>query len=483
MTHPGDQLSGRALAGQTEEQLLNSFFVLYKTARLVDETNDTFQNLLKVFLDVFRAVIGDTNELTIKNVSGHYFVNEAMVRHNQSESSGAADIIAEWSQLGIGGISISAEIAPEEIARFVKFMAGVKPDQQNLESLAAQLTQFGLGQVQLLSVEEDNDDDDTSELSDEIRQRFRRMARTTFFNAVNVVQEVVASVRDDKDISAAKTKRVVHSLIDHITQDEHSLIELTAIRDFDNYTYVHSTNVTVYALTIGVRLGLDRARLSQLGFSGLFHDVGKVKLPEDLVKKPDAFDEDDWIQMQRHPLLGAKTILRNLPLDVHAVRAARAAFEHHINGDFTGYPRLHYAKNPANLFSRIISIVDTFDALSSGRVYLKKSMTPDTVLKKMRYQMSSKFDPFLLKLFNNIVGIYPAGSLVLLTTDEIALVLTNNESDPLRPYIKIVGDRDGLLADPLWADLSLPEHADRKLVKLIEPERYGLNIRDFILND
>jgi hypothetical protein len=110
-------------------------------------------------------------------------------------------------------------------------------------------------------------------------------------------------------------------------------------------------------------------------------------------------------------------------------------------------------------------------------------MTPDTVLKKMRYQMSSKFDPFLLKLFNNIVGVYPAGSLVLLTTDEVALVLTNNESDPLSPYLKIVGNRDGLLADPIWADLSLPEQADRRLVRQIEPERYGLNVRDFILDD
>ena len=483
MTHPSDQLSGRTLAGQAEEQLLNSFFVLYKTARLVDETNDTFQNQLSAFLKVFRALAGDRDGLTIKNVSGHFFVNEAMVKQSPGGLSGAPDIIAEWSQLGIGGVSLATGIAPEEVARFVKFMSGVKPDQQDLESLAAQLTQFGLAQVQLLSIEEKEDDEDQPEISDEVRQRFRQMARTTFFNAVNVVQEVVASVRNDKDISAAKTKRVVHSLIDHIAHDEHSLIELTTIRDFDDYTYVHSTNVTVYALTIGVRLGLDRARLSQLGFAGLFHDVGKVKLPQDLVRKPDAFDEDDWIQMQRHPLLGAKTILRNLRLDTHTARAARVAFEHHINGDFTGYPSLHYSRRQPNLFSRIISIVDTFDALSSGRVYLKKSMTPDAVFKKMRYQMSSKFDPFLLKLFNTIVGVYPAGSLVLLTTDEIALILTNNESNPLRPHIKIVGDHDGLLANPLWIDLSLPEHADRKLVQQIEPERYGLNIRHFVLDD
>jgi HD-GYP domain-containing protein (c-di-GMP phosphodiesterase class II) len=187
--------------------------------------------------------------------------------------------------------------------------------------------------------------------------------------------------------------------------------------------------------------------------------------------------------MQRHPLLGVKTILRSLKFDIHTARAARIAFEHHINNDFTGYPSLHYDKRTTTLFSKVVSIVDTFDALSSGRVYLKKHFTPDTVLKKMRYQMSAKFDPFLLKLFNDIIGVYPAGSLVLLSTDELGLVLTNNETEPLRPFIKIVGDRAGLLGEPIWVDLSLPENADRQLLRQIEPERYGLDIKDFILED
>jgi HD-GYP domain-containing protein (c-di-GMP phosphodiesterase class II) len=234
---------------------------------------------------------------------------------------------------------------------------------------------------------------------------------------------------------------------------------------------------------MGIRLGLDRARLSQLGLTALFHDIGKVKLPKDIITKPDAFDENDWIQMQRHPLLGAKTILRNLKLDAHNVRAAVGAFEHHINQDFTGYPLLRHKKRPTNLFSKIIAIVDSFDALSSGRIYLKKSIPPDEVVKKMRYQMKIKFDPFLLKLFNNIIGIYPAGSLVLLTTDEIALILTNNDIDRARPYVKIVGNRSGLLDKPIWVDLSQEGQEHRKLTRMLDPSRYGLDVKDFVLQD
>jgi len=406
-------------------------------------------------------------------------VGRILARFEDKGLSGAADVLHQWELLGLGGVRLASDLSNDTAARFFKSMSALKPSDNSLETAAAQLKSLGLEQVELLSTQQVQDD--TPRVSEHERQRFRQLARGVFSQAMSTVQEVAAGVRYGQDINVAKTKRVVHSLIDHIVRDEQSLIELTSIRDYDDYTFAHSTNVAVYALTLGVRLGLDRARLSQLGFAALFHDIGKIKLPQDLIRKPEAFDENDWLQMQRHPLLGAKTILRNMKLDIHTARAARVAFEHHINTDFTGYPSLHYIRRTPNLFSRIVAIADTFDALTSGRVYIKKQMSADVVMKKMRYQMTAKFDTLLLKVFNDIIGIYPAGSLVLLTTDEIALILTNNDAEPLRPYVKIVGNRNGLLSEPLWADLRQPEFEDRKIVRMVDPERYGLNVRDFIL--
>jgi HD-GYP domain-containing protein (c-di-GMP phosphodiesterase class II) len=470
----------RLLAGQSEERLIASFFVLYKTSRIMQPNNDMFLHQLESFLQQLRAVGKDEPSVAIKIVADRYFVNQKMVRFEEG-ISGALTVVAEWKKLGIGGVRFDAGVPDDEVKTFFRSLTEVRPSADNIESLAAKFKHIGLSHVTLLSLKDVNADLPIA--AEEIRRQFRTMARNTFFTAVSVVQEVVVNTMQQRDVNISKTKRVVHSLIDHITRDESSLIELTAIKDYDDYTYAHSTNVCVYALTLGVRLGLDRPRLSQLGFSALFHDIGKVKLPKDLIHKPDAYDENDWIQMQRHPLLGAKTVLRNMKLDIHAARAARSAFEHHINSDYTGYPTLRYQRPTPGLFSRIISIVDSFDALTSGRVYLKKSIPPDVVMKKMRFQMQIKFDPFILKLFNDIVGIYPAGSLVLLTTDEIALVLTNNEQDRARPYVKIVGDRNGLLEPPVWTDLSLPENEHRKLVRLIDPARYGLDAKDFVLAD
>lgn len=476
-----EDASIRTLAGEREERLLNAFFVLYKTARIVDESNATFGNQLSNFIELFVPIAKEAGGVTIKILAGHYFVNERKVKFDGKGLSGAGSVIEEWRKVGVGGIRFEDAIDRDEIARFFKFMASIKPDESNLESAAARLMETGLNQISLLSLKLLNRSG--PKMSEEQRKQFRLMARSTFVKAITVVQDVMVSTSEDREISSSKTKRVVHSLIDQISRDSQSMLELASIKDYDDYTYAHSTNVAVYALTMGVRLGLDRARLSQLGFGALFHDIGKVRLPHDLIIKPDAYDEDDWLQMQRHPLLGAKTILRNMKLDIHTARAARIAFEHHINTDYTGYPMLHYNRREPILFSKIVSIVDSFDALTSGRIYLRKSMQPEKVLKKMRSHMSAKFDPFLLKLFNDIIGIYPPGTLVLLSTREIALVLTANEKDPNRPYVKIVGDDSGLMEEPLWVDLSDPQHAQRKIVRQIEPERYGLNTRDFVLQD
>ncbi len=476
-----DRSEPLAVAGETEEKLVNLFFVLCKNARIIDKNNPSFKRQCANFRELLLALFVESSEVTIKIISGRYFVNHKLTHFDDHRLPGAAAIVGEWEAIGLAGVSFLPGVSEAEVERLFSFLAGLKPTADNLENLSEALKTYRQPSIQFLSAEQLKPEKPL--VTEEIRRQFRARARSAFFQAMSTVEENIANMVQGRDINTSKTKRVIRSLIDHIAQDEQSLLELTAIKDFDDYTYIHSTNVCVYALTVGIRLDLDRARLSQLGFSALFHDIGKIKLPADLIKKPEAYDENDWIQMQQHPQLGAKTILRNMKLEAHTARAARAAFEHHINADFTGYPRLHHAKRPPNLFSRIVSIVDSFDALTSGRVYMRHPIPPDKVLKKMYYQMNTKFDPFLLKIFSNIIGIYPAGTLVLLTTDEIALVLTNNETDKARPYVKIVGNRQGLLPTPEWADLSIPEHAHRKIARMIDPSCYGLDIKDFILTD
>ncbi len=466
-------------AGSDEYQFVNAFFILFKTAQYVDTGNATYLTQSSKFYVHFRKLAEEHGKISIKTVDGRIFACDKLVKFDSDGLVRARAVMDLWRTLGIGGIVLDDSLDNRQLDKLVHFMANIKRHEESSDAVAKRLTDLGVEGVTLLAIEEKPK---TPAISEEKRTIMRRTARVNFFRAISIVEDVMARAEEDKEIELGKTKRVVHSLIDQISEDESSLIELTSIRDFDEYTFAHCTNVCVYALTIGLKLGLDRQRLSQLGFAALFHDMGKVKLPSDLIRKPDVYDENDWKQMQKHPALGAKTILRNLKFDTYVARAAVAALEHHINEDFTGYPVLK-TRRPLNLFSRIISICDAFDALTSGRVYIKKAIPPDEALRKLMYQMTVKFDAYLLKLFVNIIGIYPAGTMILLSTDELAVVSRTNPANLSRPIIRLVGDRKGPFQKYIDVDLSQPENSRRQIVRIIDPQKYHIDIKSIILTD
>jgi len=467
------------LAGKNELAFINAFFILFKTAQYVDAGNAAYQAQSSRFYVAFRRLVDDYGKITIKIIDGRIFIRDRLIKFDTEGMVRARVVIDAWHAVGVGGISLDDSLDNRQVDKFVYLVNSLDRKNRNREDVANRLSELGIEGITLLAVEKKVS---RAVLSEEKKKFMRRAARVTFFRAISVVEDSMTRAAHDKDIDISKARRVVHSLIDHIAEDECSLIELTNIRDFDEYTYAHCANVCVYSLTIGLKLGLDRQRLSDLGFAALFHDIGKIKLPEDLIRKPDVFDENDWRQMQRHPILGAKTILRNLKFNRQSARAAVVAFEHHINKDFTGYPTLS-AKRSTNLFSKIVSIADTFDALNSGRVYIKRAIPPDEVLRKMMYQMDVKFDDFLLKLFINIIGIYPPGTMVLLTGDKLAVVSKTNPNNLSRPELKIIGSKSGPYKEFIEIDLAAPENSDIKINRIIDPSKYNIDIKNILLSD
>ncbi|RKX32853.1 MAG: hypothetical protein DRP46_00355 [Candidatus Zixiibacteriota bacterium] len=467
------------IAGKDEITFINSFFILFRTAQYVEANNATYQTQSSRFYVSFRRLVDVHGKITVKVIDGRIFVHDKLVKFDSEGMVRARVVIDALHQVGVGGVTFDDSLDNRQIDKFVYLINSLDRQNSNREEVANRLTQLGIAGITLLAVEKK---EKRSVLTEEKRKFMRRAARVTFFRAISLVEDSMTRAAHDKEIDISKARRVVHSLIDQISEDECSLIELTNIRDFDEYTYAHCANVCVYSLTIGLKLGLDRQRLSDLGFAALFHDIGKIRLPEDLIRKPDVFDENDWIQMQRHPILGAKTILRNLQFSRQAARAATVAFEHHINKDYTGYPSMIIPR-PTNLFSKIVSIADTFDALNSGRVYIKKPIPPDEVLRKMMYQMGIKFDDFLMKLFINIIGIYPPGTMVLLTGDKLAVVNKTNKNKLSRPVVRVIGDKSGPYSKYIEYDLSSPENSSKKIIRIIDPSKFNIDVKNIILSD
>jgi HD-GYP domain-containing protein (c-di-GMP phosphodiesterase class II) len=231
---------------------------------------------------------------------------------------------------------------------------------------------------------------------------------------------------------------------------------------------------------------LTRLQLYDLGMAALFHDLGKSRVPVDVLNKPDMLTDDEWRMIASHPWMGVLALFQVREQQEYPYRAMIVAYEHHMKSDCTGYPRSSRTTR-ITMFSKIVACADGFDAATSRRAYQTEPMNPAVVLKEMRDNPRRGMDPVVVKAFVNLLGIYPVGTLVVLDTFELAVVHAVNPAPDLlaRPIIKIVSDANGNLAYPGdTTDLSekTPDGAyARTIIKTADPERYGIRISDFFV--
>ena len=214
---------------------------------------------------------------------------------------------------------------------------------------------------------------------------------------------------------------------------------MITINAYDNYTFAHSVNVSILAMYIGKGLGLPKEILERLGICGLFHDLGKIVWPHELLNKVGALSEDEFKQIRQHSLNSTRLIVQQMAVSVHRKgRMLLPPFEHHLKYDLTGYPDIGW-KKPLSLCGRILAIADVYDALTSPRVYRKEAMSADRALGLMLQGSGTVFDPILLKVFINMLGVYPIGTLLELDGGELALVSKRPTSDDIaRPWVVLL---------------------------------------------
>jgi HD-GYP domain-containing protein (c-di-GMP phosphodiesterase class II) len=263
-------------------------------------------------------------------------------------------------------------------------------------------------------------------------------------------------------------------------QDQSTLLGLTNLRCHDQDTHNHSVNVALLSMALANRAGYPKVDLADLGLAALFHDVGKCAISLDILNKPGQFTDEEWQLMRTHPIEGVLTLIRLRGLNNVPARMAGASFEHHMNYDFSGYPKLAISWTQS-LSSRIVTIADCYDAMTSSRVYRREPMSPANVLKFMFSKSGQSFDPVLMKLFVNCVGFIPIGSLVLLDTEEFAVVLkpAEDKANAERPLVRIIADVQGTPIDN-GPELDLTEKDDNNeyrhtIIRLIDNTEYNFD--------
>jgi HD-GYP domain-containing protein (c-di-GMP phosphodiesterase class II) len=312
----------------------------------------------------------------------------------------------------------------------------------------------------------------------------KEVAKKIFFETIGTVKEVVTQIKGDQHADARKLKRLVQKTIHILMEDDSILLGLTTIKNYDEYTYNHSVNVAIYALAIGRRLGFPRETLTELGLTGLFHDVGKSRIPIEVLNKPGALDEKEWGLMKKHPVSGVETVLNLKQLGEINPKMVIGIFDHHLKYNLTGYPNLYFKKE-TSLFGRILQIVDAYDAMTTPRVYKKTPYTLEQTLAIMQKESGIHFDPILLKVFVNLVGVFPVGSLVLLDSGDVGIVYKAHP-DPKwidRPQVILLA-KDGTEEGRTFIDLSETDsdgHFKWSILKTLDPNQYHIDVAKYFL--
>ena len=321
---------------------------------------------------------------------------------------------------------------------------------------------------------------------DDDREKARERAKRTYAQSVAATRDLMTSVRMGAGANIKKVKRVVQGIVDQILNEETSLLGLTTLRDYDEYTFTHSVNVCIFSVALGKRLGLSKLQLYDLGMAALFHDIGKSRVPQELLNKTDGLSELEWVQMSAHPWLGILALFTLRGAEELPYRAMVVAYEHHMKLDLSGYPRPARARQ-MSVFSKIVAIVDSFDAATSRRAYQTVPWSPADVMREMRDNPRRGMDPVILKAFINLTGVYPVGTLVVLDTFELAIVHAVNPIQDMlsRPIVRVIADAMGNLSHPgTLADLA-DRNAEgvylRTIIKTEDPQRYGIRIGDYFV--
>ncbi|HEY6873653.1 MAG TPA: HD-GYP domain-containing protein [Geobacteraceae bacterium] len=460
--------------------LVTNFFVLIKTAQNYNEGHAATTAPIANVLRIIGEIHGRNEEASLRVKRGYLLLGELRLKPDAAGFDAFMFLMSEMKRYLIGGISFTPQVSAEEIGKFVYIFNEIEPipAPQTFLKFMERMQQRMVVHVELESLggdEEGYEDFDEAELTDN-----RVRSRKIYYQTVHAVSEVMDNAKMGQTLRLRKSKRVVQTMIDQLLAAETNLIGLTTIRCHDEYTYNHSVNVCILALAIGQRIGLSRPKLCELGMAALFHDIGKSEIPLAILNKPTEFTREEWAVMQKHPLLGVKKLMKLKGLDALSARIVTGAFEHHLNCDFSGYPRLPYKK--LSLYGRIISIADCYDGLTSSRVYSRIPHPPDKALRFMLSRAGKAYDPIILKLFINCVGIYPVGALLLLDSQELCVVMENNP-DPEKwnaPRVKIIADARGKEKDGELVDLA-SHGCGRTVVEALDPNLYKFDVSHYFV--
>lgn len=335
--------------------------------------------------------------------------------------------------------------------------------------------------VRKSEIMEDNKDKENPPYPKSFESEFPT-ARTVYADVHAQIRNLFRDIRVGRTVRTNEIKKSVTDIADSILRNPDAMLLMTNMKAVDEYMIVHAINVCVLSLIFARFMGLQRSSMQEIGLGALLHDVGEMRLPQDLLKKPGDYTPEEYATIQKHTAYGVAILKQSQGIPESAIDIA---LHHHERVDRSGYPD-KLSGQEINRFTKIVGMIDVYDSLTSTTPY-RANLSSTDVLRHMYHWRGTLFDEELVEKFIKCLGVYPVGSTLELSNGEIGIVISSPPENRLFPKLLLVRDGEQKFYDPpkvinLWRFRNNQDNL-YEIKDIVRPENYGIDLKRYILRE
>lgn len=460
---------------------VQAFCGAMRSLKLYPADNPVVQKAAADLQSAAAALAAEDGALELRLAGEFVFVNQTRLRLDLDNYAVVAFLIAQCRGTGVGVVRATANAAARDwlvLCQAINTPAGNSAEVR-FHSLQQRL---GHSAVNCFEFEPPV----KAEMGGAGAVASGDLAKGAYARSVAAAADVMRAIANGQSPNLRGLKRTVQAIVDRMLTDELSMLGLTTVRDYEDPAFTHAVNVCIFAVGLGRRLGLSRAQLYDLGLAALFHDCGKARIPDEVLHKKDALSADEWRMITGHTWMGVLTLFQVREAGEFPYHAMLVAYEHHLKPDGGGYPR-RLRPRSVGLYSKIVSVIEMFDAATTNLGYRTPVKRPAEYVQIMRETAETFLDPTCVRIFTEMLGTYPVGTVLLLDSYEVAIARgVNPDPDlPDRPLVYIISDSEGHLFHPgIPADLGETNEAGRftrSIIDTLDADRYGIRVGDYFV--
>jgi putative nucleotidyltransferase with HDIG domain len=439
------------------QELVQGIAAALKGLKLYPMKHPAIEQRNRTLLNAFTQLFSTHKVIHIGLLEGTLFVEDTLFA---DDNPAALTMVKVFDDLEVEGFEFFSGFNQPQLELFLEII--MKPPSGGDEFVTF-MNEHGPEHVKVASVEkiEDVQEDESP--------------RKVYGKALKVINDIFDDVRMGRIPSSDEAVGVVKNMARLTLEDPHALFALSLLRDYDNYTFTHSVNVSVLALSVGRACCATEDELKSLGLGGLLHDVGKMKVDVDIINKPGKLTDAEFEKIKDHPALGAE-IVKQMDGDGSAQDVIDIVRGHHLRHDRTGYP-IDLQKEKISRLAEMAAIADCYDAMTTLRSY-QNPVTPRKALEMLQKLKGTSLNNEFLERFSHSLGTYPVGTLVRIDTNEIGLVISVGLKNPDDVVIKIIFGTVGEKL-PETFNLELNGIESKRIVGEVDPFVKGIEVTDY----